>query len=378
MSGLNWYSFVNDTGVKTQIINATEVNSNFDWLEGDILPQLAGVTTTATYDLGSPSAHWAEGYVDALPSVTSARITNLTVTTANITNLTATSANIGTASITTANIAGGYAVVNTLQATVITTTNAYISGGLISISKSTDDSYIALKLTNNHATPLYTRLQFINEDTDAEIRTERTSQIANGARMSFWVDEPAAGTLTERLKILENGTLTSMTDVDTPAASITSLWANNLMVAGPINYSGASRVRIYSADSTQAITNTTWTKVSLNTEDYDNLGEFDPVTNYRFTALRTGYYQINAQVNYTAYIDQKIYRIAIYKNGANITEGVIHGSGTDALPIGIMVSDVVYLTATSYIELYSWHNGGSDKNIYGGSPYTFMSIHRLS
>ena len=53
MSGSAWYTFQPDTGDRTKITRASEVNANFDWSEGHLCPHIAGVKTGATYDLGS-------------------------------------------------------------------------------------------------------------------------------------------------------------------------------------------------------------------------------------------------------------------------------------------------------------------------------------
>lgn len=89
-----WHNFQNDTGDNTKIIDADEVNENFDYIEGSISPMSNGVYVDDFYNLGTTSAHFLNGYITNLPSVTSARITNATITNANITNATITNATI--------------------------------------------------------------------------------------------------------------------------------------------------------------------------------------------------------------------------------------------------------------------------------------------
>lgn len=57
MSGTVWPSLV--AGAKAK---ASEVESKFDWMEGDFIPFLAGTQTDATYDLGSASFRWIDGH----------------------------------------------------------------------------------------------------------------------------------------------------------------------------------------------------------------------------------------------------------------------------------------------------------------------------
>jgi len=57
MSGTVWPSLV--AGAKAK---ASEVESKFDWMEGDFLPFSAGTKTDQTYDLGSSSFKWVDGW----------------------------------------------------------------------------------------------------------------------------------------------------------------------------------------------------------------------------------------------------------------------------------------------------------------------------
>jgi hypothetical protein len=138
-----------------------------------------------------------------------------------------------------------------------------------------------------------------------------------------------------------------------------------------------SNVRAYRATSNQTITTTTETKVQLNAEDWDIMGEFDPTTNYRFTALRAGYYLATGVVRFpTATVADKIYVAKIWKNGAQIAQTVFHSSSTATVQVG--VSTIVYLTANDYIELAAYHTAGVDQYIGFGANETHMCIHQLS
>ncbi len=44
----------------------------------------------------------------------------------------------------------------------------------------------------------------------------------------------------------------------------------------------------------------------------------------------------------------------------------------------VTVSDVIYLAVDSYVELYAWHNSSSTKPTLSGTTLVYMSIHRLS
>ena len=113
----------------------------------------------------------------------------------------------------------------------------------------------------------------------------------------------------------------------------------------------------------QAITNNTWTKISLNVETFDPLGEFDNVTNYRYTPLKAGYYLVTGTVrvgdtNYNQFI-------AIYKNR---TKSLIMsrdpGGNSHS---STMVTDIIYLDGVDdYIELFFKHTKGSNATLETG------------
>jgi hypothetical protein len=57
MAGSSWPALVANQRAK-----ASEVEAKFDWVEADIVPMVAGTRTDATYDLGTSSHRWRDGY----------------------------------------------------------------------------------------------------------------------------------------------------------------------------------------------------------------------------------------------------------------------------------------------------------------------------
>lgn len=154
---------------------------------------------------------------------------------------------------------------------------------------------------------------------------------------------------------------------------------------GIIDFNHQSRTRAYRATTTQSIPNNTWTKIQFNAETYDEQGEFDSTTNYRFTAKEDGYYQVNARTLYTiaasntnAYVG-----IGIYVNGSPYSYGNNLGvrTSTNATLLNNNapnVSDVVYLTAGQYIEIFTFQNTGAARDINQNAEETYVSVHKLS
>lgn len=74
MAGSSWNVFSPNTKAKS-----SEVNANFDWIEGDLVPMNAGSKTNAAYNLGEQANAWKIGYIDQIVmgdilSVTSAAL----------------------------------------------------------------------------------------------------------------------------------------------------------------------------------------------------------------------------------------------------------------------------------------------------------------
>ena len=57
MAGSVWTNFT-----AGNLIKASEVNENLDWLEGTLMPQTAGSQTNNAYDIGSSTYKWRTGY----------------------------------------------------------------------------------------------------------------------------------------------------------------------------------------------------------------------------------------------------------------------------------------------------------------------------
>ena len=105
----------------------------------------------------------------------------------------------------------------------------------------------------------------------------------------------------------------------------------------------------------QTITSSTFTKVQLNAELFDTNSNFDTATNYRFTPLVAGYYQISGGLLVDSSATSM--RLAIYKNGSNYKT---IGRSNLSIDNTIAGSSVVYLNgSTDYVEIYVNKSGNS-------------------
>jgi hypothetical protein len=139
-----------------------------------------------------------------------------------------------------------------------------------------------------------------------------------------------------------------------------------------LQYNGVS-APAFSAylSSNQSIGSGSLTKMQCNIEEFDTAGYYDNATNYRFTPLVAGYYQISgaAQLNYTSGSLSSF--ICIYKNGAAFK----FGSNTMNTNVyqQVCVSALIYLNgSTDYVEMWAQQNSGGSANIGGNQNTSYF------
>lgn len=128
--------------------------------------------------------------------------------------------------------------------------------------------------------------------------------------------------------------------------------------------------RAYLSADQDGIAASTWTKVALNTEDYDEGADFDTANN-RYVVPTTGLYLVTARVYLHDITAGARYRCAIYVGGALARAGdLLHADGANDLCFGI--SDMFDLTAADQVELYVWCVA-PNSDLTSGIEYTSMS-----
>lgn len=124
----------------------------------------------------------------------------------------------------------------------------------------------------------------------------------------------------------------------------------------------------------QPISGGGFTKVNINTEQFDTHNNFDTTTG-RFTPTVAGYYLIVGGIETSSASALARSFAAIYKNGGNIRQG------SDAQPISgafltqSVVTALVYMNGTTdYLELYAYASGASP-TLSSGSVSTVLQGH---
>lgn len=126
----------------------------------------------------------------------------------------------------------------------------------------------------------------------------------------------------------------------------------------------------------QSVNSDAITIVNFNTEVFDNLSEFNNVTNYRFTATVTGKYLVCAMVSIGALAAAKRLDVMIYKNGAGYRFSYYQNAIAGEALSGV-ISEIIALSANDYIDLRAQHTHGSARNVLGTIAYSYMSIIRV-
>jgi hypothetical protein len=123
--------------------------------------------------------------------------------------------------------------------------------------------------------------------------------------------------------------------------------------------------------SNQTIANATITKVQCNTKTFDTASAYDNATNYRFTPLVAGYYQVIASLRDNTGSATGSIRADIYKNG---TDYAISATPMTTNSNTATASALIYLNgSTDYIEFYCYQNSGTSIAIQGNSYWTYFS-----
>ena len=122
----------------------------------------------------------------------------------------------------------------------------------------------------------------------------------------------------------------------------------------------------------QSVTTDTWTKVQLNTKEFDTANCYSTST-YRFTPNVAGYYQVDASIFFNSSSGNNICIMAVYKNGSNVKQGSFtYPASAPASTVNNM-SALIYMNGTTdYIELYGYLSASSLPVFYGSQIGTYF------
>lgn len=137
---------------------------------------------------------------------------------------------------------------------------------------------------------------------------------------------------------------------------------------GTLNVAGPA-FSAYQNGTTNPASNT-WTKATIDTEEFDTNSNFDNTTNYRFTPTVAGYYQITAVANLSD-VSNSGMSISIYKNGSAFKTTTNGTSGTQTTS-GVVTALISMNGTTDYVEMWVNINGSATRAVTGGAANTYF------
>jgi len=128
----------------------------------------------------------------------------------------------------------------------------------------------------------------------------------------------------------------------------------------------------------QIVPSGTTTKVTLDKVVYDELGEYDPAVDYRFTAKETGYYLVSGQITmYSALTASVMHDLSLAGSRPDYFM-VVRGYTEAAGYVALVMSATFYLTRDEYFSLYIYQTSGSDVTVIGDDRDSFLCIHKIA
>ena len=145
-----------------------------------------------------------------------------------------------------------------------------------------------------------------------------------------------------------------------PASPATGQCGYNTSIGGMEIYNGSAWDCItggpaFSAyqSSSQNISSGVYTKIQLQSEEYDTANCFDSTTNYRFTPNVAGYYKITGMATLGAATWTSAFANAyIYKNGSAFKGSASTQPTNGNYATTYCVADIYFNGSTDYVELY--------------------------
>jgi hypothetical protein len=171
--------------------------------------------------------------------------------------------------------------------------------------------------------------------------------------MSLKLNSSGGGSVT-----LQEPTTASNVTLNLPAADGT-------IITTASTFAGTGPAFSAYQSSAQTLSSATYTKIQLQTEEFDTANCFDSITNYRFTPNVAGYYQISGGTATAA--ASSVYQTVIYKNGSAFK--FIGNAAIDATR-GQWGGALIYFNGTTdYVELYSYLSTGQTLNATSSLVY---------
>lgn len=121
------------------------------------------------------------------------------------------------------------------------------------------------------------------------------------------------------------------------------------------------------ASTGTAVSASTWTKITFDTESFDTNSNF---SSSRFTPSVAGYYDISGCIGVSSTAAQNIW-IAIYKNGSVWQYGTLMGQPASVGGLNNMAGFVYLNGSTDYVEIYGLSS--TAQTLSTGAAFTYFN-----
>jgi len=186
----------------------------------------------------------------------------------------------------------------------------------------------------------------------------------NGSEWEVFLGTRSSASVLARTAVLASSNADAAVNFSAAPTVFSTVPGAKIAATGPI-------FSAYRSGNQTGVTNNTYVKVQLNSEEFDTAGCFDSTTNYRFTPNVSGYYRFEWAVDARG-TSLTVGHTQLWKNGELHKNGswAAHSSNV-SLSVG---AAVVYMNgSTDYVELYCYTTASSGNMFSGGAAATFLS-----
>ena len=130
-------------------------------------------------------------------------------------------------------------------------------------------------------------------------------------------------------------------------------------------------------NAAQTIAPGTATKINFNTENFDTDGTYD-VSSYRFTPAVAGKYLIHGRIGWADEpVEDKSQETRIFKNGSLLFQANRRTAASTGRDATVSCINIVDLSATDYVEIFGYHNSGSDADTLNSTTSCIFEAYKL-
>lgn len=186
----------------------------------------------------------------------------------------------------------------------------------------------------------------------------------NGSEWEVFLGTRSSASVLARTAVLASSNADAAVNFSAAPTVFSTVPGAKIAATGPI-------FSAYRSGNQTGVTNNTYVKVQLNSEEFDTAGCFDSTTNYRFTPNVSGYYRFEWSVDARG-TSLTVGHTQLWKNGELHKNGswAAHSSNV-SLSVG---AAVVYMNgSTDYVELYGYSSASSGNLFSGGASVTYLS-----